>query len=748
MQVLNENSFLTDAVLEIDAISFVYNFDGLKSSIDSTFSINQQGIGTPLYFKIAFLSDKTELPNFDNSKEYYVNDYLMGDQVNVKIETNITVENVYAYLILYNKERALAKYEKTFYQGLVVSSNIVSNNFADLRISNSISLSNFIQTEKDYILQNTLANQKDKYNKSYISNLFYILKKNKNVVVFFGVDQEGYFKDNNFISFLNKDQDFNNYLIENDFIKYVKAYVYNSKDKTYFEVQQPGINGLENLFGTFYQGNFTLSGDQFKKENFSFNVEIGMIDATTEYASESLIPKLEQERKFLSSLRTDLVPFVKIQRNKIVKTLDGLSGIITSNFTNTQDKLFLYNNSSFIAVNESLKNYLTSINKQLTDLIEKNVDYEKRNSSKLTTIQRNFEKTIDVRDAERAVEVVSFDEQEGSINTISVEKYSERANLEIQKYFEEGGSEIQTKSGLQTPNLQSLALSYLSAESYYVKDKKVLSNDKNVFYDFSYDDFLNYVKAINEIIANDINYDIRLSIADEPERVTIKEYQTEQTSKQLTFNLNSLIVTQIPNLKTEMDREEYLQGDSNVVKTFEIPSNLTTDLCVDNISPSDITNNGSRQIQISPQNFLGNNLFAFTIFNKIEPFYLKNFYEFYRAYEQVELDINTLPIQSLFLYRYYRNELSSPSFLNKQELYKSFVVYGIIYFMFKTLFRVTILLPSENDYVILTEEILNSLDPGQKYMCQMDYYDNHRLGVKTPKLLQTSIYNRYFILEA
>jgi hypothetical protein len=169
---------------------------------------------------------------------------------------------------------------------------------------------------------------------------------------------------------------------------------------------------------------------------------------------------------------------------------------------------------------------------------------------------------------------------------------------------------------------------------------------------------------------------------------------------------------------------------------------------VDNVSPSDQRNNGSRQSEVSPANFLGNNLVAFTVFNRLEPFFLKRFYEFYRTYEQAELDIDALPIQSLFLYKYYRNKLSDPAFLDKKELYKSFVVYGIIYFMFKSLFKVTILLPEQNDYVLLTDEVLSGLPAGEKYLCQIDHYTSESLGIKTPELLQTSIYNRYFILEA
>lgn len=750
MNVLNENTFLSDATLNVEATSFEYKFDGVKSFIDSTFSVEEEGIGTPLYFKVVFLSSITESPNFEEAKEYSLDDYLTDGQINLQVQTDIPVGNVYVYITFYNKEELLlSKYQKTFNQSLVENNNITTNNFADLRIVNSNAVSTSVQTQKEMLYQQSLEGQKDKYNQSYISDLFYILKKNKNVVVFFGVDQEGYFKDNNFLPFLNEDQDFNNYLSDNNFIKQVNTYVYNSEDKMSFNVEQPGITGLENVFGTLYQGNFTLFGNEFKKENFSFNIEVGMIDGVTEYASTSLIPKLEEERTFITSLRTDLVPFISVERDKIVKTLDGLNGIISSNSDDLKDRLFIYNNSDTIAVNSALKEYLNNVNKQITDLVNQTTDYEKRSNSKIITLQRDYDKTIDVKDAERAVDVITFNEQQSSINSIDISAYRERAGLEIQKYFNEDvGPEVDTKSGTQTADLESLALSYLSAESYYVRDKKVLSNDKNVFYDFSYDDLLQYVKAMDEIIANDIRYDLKLSLADNLEKVTESEFYTEQKSEQLTFHLNSLVVSQVPNLKTEADREAYLQSTSNIIKTFEIPATLRTDLCVDNVSPSDQRNNGSRQSEVNPTNFLGNNLFAFTIFNRLEPFFLKRFYEFYRIYEQAELNIDTLPIQSLFLYKYYRNELNNPEFLSKDELYKSFVVYGIIYFMFKSLFKVTILLPEQNDYVLLTDEVLSGLEAGEKYMCQIDYYTNESLGIKTPELLQTSIYNRYFILEA
>ena len=230
MNVLNQNTFLSDATLEVEATSFQYELDGIQTFISSTFSVQEAGIGTPLYFKVVFLPSVTESPDFQEAKEYHLEDYLVDGQIDIKIKTDIPVSSVYAYITFYNKEQLLlSKYQKTFYQGLVIGNNVATNNFADLRIASSNAVSTSVQSQKEILYQQSLEGQKDEYNQSYISDLFYILKKNKNVVVFFGVDQEGYFKDNNFLSFLNEDQDFNNYLSENNFIRQINTYVYNKR---------------------------------------------------------------------------------------------------------------------------------------------------------------------------------------------------------------------------------------------------------------------------------------------------------------------------------------------------------------------------------------------------------------------------------------------------------------------------------------------------------------------------------------
>jgi len=750
MEVINEINYTTNSTLEVNAVSFEYQFDGLKSYIDSKFTLNKEGLSSDLYFKVLFLQNRQQDPDFSSAKEYYLGEYEVDKQINVSIDTDISVNNIYVYLKIYNKTSFfLQKYEKTFAQNLVAGSNIITNSFIDLRIQNSNAVIESLSTQKERLYQQSLEQQRDVYKQSYLSNLFYMLKPNKNVVLFFGVDQENYFKDNNFLPFLSNDSDFNNYLANNDFIRQTNSFLYNSQSKTILNIEQPGIDGLEKVFGTFYQGSFTLSGNEFKKENFGLDVEIRMIDGVTEYASDVLLPALEKENNFLTTIKTENNTIVGVARQNILKTLDSLQGLVSVTADQIDDKLLIYQNSQNITINDALKRFLIKINEQISDLIKEAVDYKKARSSKIVTLKRDYGQIINVKDSERATKIIDFNESEESINSINIPEYRQRADLEAQKYFNNDiNSSVTTKSGEQAGDLNSLSLSYLSAISCYVRDEEVLINDKNVFYDFSYDDLLKYITAIDSIIANDINYDIKLSTTNGLEKVTMDEFLTEQRSEQLTTILNSLTVTQVPRLRTEKERRDVLDSLSNVIKTFEIPTALRTDVCVDNISVSDPRNSTTKIIDVSPETFLGNNLLSFTIFNQLEPFYKKRFYDFYRVYESEELDINTLPVQSLFLCKYYRDQLTNPNFLNKTELYRNFVVYGIIYFMFKSLFKISILIPEENKFMTLTEEVLSSLSAGEKYVCEIDYYTNERLGIKTPEMLQTSIYNRYFILEA
>ena len=290
-------------------------------------------------------------------------------------------------------------------------------------------------------------------------------------------------------------------------------------------------------------------------------------------------------------------------------------------------------------------------------------------------------------------------------------------------------------------------MGYLSAISYIVNNSLTLNNDKGVAYDFSTDDFLEYISAIDTIVSEKINFDFKISKTPTLERVTKTEFKVEQKSEQVSSILNSLTVVTIPELNTADERRKFLSSKANIVKTFEIPSPLRTDLCVDNVVQSDPNNKNVSQNFVTSKKFIGNNILAFSVITNLRNFTDKSFYEFYRYLQNNDIDPNTTPIQTIFLKKYYDGEIPKLEYLNEEDLYKNFVVYGLIYFLFKSIFKVMVYIPSSEEFVVLSDEVLSQLNEGQSYLCLVDNYTDTKAGVTTPEMLRTSIYNRYFVLE-
>tara|TARA_R100001509_G_C4778447_1_gene185520 strand:- start:473 stop:679 length:207 start_codon:yes stop_codon:yes gene_type:complete len=68
--------------------------------------------------------------------------------------------------------------------------------------------------------------------------------------------------------------------------------------------------------------------------------------------------------------------------------------------------------------------------------------------------------------------------------------------------------------------------------------------------------------------------------------------------------------------------------------------------------------------------------------------------------------------------------------------------------MFKNLVKVKIYLADQDGFVDLSEEILSTLDLDRDYLCRMELYEDSQLGIQTPNLFKTSIYNKHFVLTA
>tara|TARA_R100001594_G_scaffold25879_2_gene50462 strand:- start:4065 stop:6314 length:2250 start_codon:yes stop_codon:yes gene_type:complete len=749
MQVLKEITF-SDSSLEVNSLSYTYRQD-LEAIIDSIFLVDSSSSLSLQNLKVKVLFSNIELedPDFSLSEENYVLDFLANNRLSLSISNNLTVKNLFVYLYFYDLTGSpFTSYEKVFFEELILEGQVISGNFVDLRLENSNSLIQTVLDQKQVLSSEYKSLQSDLFKQQFISDLFYNIKQNSQVNLFFGIDQEGYFKKENFIPFLDEDVDFISYLKENNFITSIEGYVYNSKD--YFKIDtNPLTTDLKYLFGDMYQANFQTLGDLHRTENYGYKTTCRLKNATVEYSVNELLPALKQEADLLLSLRLTDNVFTYLFKEQIKKTLDSLKGIVLQSTQDLGDTFTIFDSSEQILLDNRMVKFLLLMNKNAIEIITKNIEIKRLSSSNLVTLSKDYGQIIDLKNIKNATEVHGFGVGNLSLVSVTLDQYRDRASQELEKYFDSPSTTIENKSGEQEVDLTSLSYGYLTGLGNIVNSKNVLNNNKSVNFNFSYDDYLEYISAIDKIVSQKINYDFKISNSLDLEGVTTQEFIVEQQSEQISSILNSLTAIVVPNLKEEKDREEFLKQKENIIKTFEIPSVLRTDLCVDNVIQSDPNNDSLTKRKADPSTFIGNNVFAFSVITNLQKFTDKNFYEFYRFLETNDLDPQTTPLQTIFLKKYYSGEFEEKyEFLNKNNLYKNFVVYGLIYFMFKNLFKIMIYLPEERDYVVIDRNVLEGLESGQNYLCFVDTYTSERTGVKTPERLQTSIYNRYFVIEA
>ena len=469
-----------------------------------------------LKVKILFSNTKLETPDFSSAEENYVLDFLVDDILSITIPNKLSINNLYVYLYFYDLTGSFfTSYEKIFFQELISNGQVVASNFIDLRIENSNSVVQEVLDEKQILEQAYMNVQQDLFKQQFISDLFYSVQHNNQVNLFFGVDQEGYFKKNNFISFLDQDPDFNSYLSNNNFITSIESYIYNSRD--HYRVEPESISvGLKYLFGDMYQTNFQVTGELYKTENYGYNTTCRLKNAIVEYCINELLPILKEESDFLLSLKLSNNAYEYIQREQVAKTIDILKSILLENSSDLGDIFTIYDSSEQLLVNSDLVNFILLVNKNIIEIITKNLNSERLTSSDVITLSKDFGKTIDLKDIKIATEVHGFGVGINSLTTVTLAQYAERANKELTKYFNSPNTILIGKSGPVEVDLVSLSYGYLTGLTNTVNKKQALDNTKSVNFDFSYDDYLDYVSAIDKIVSQKINYDFK--IANQPDR--------------------------------------------------------------------------------------------------------------------------------------------------------------------------------------------------------------------------------------
>jgi len=766
MKVIQENNFTPD---DFQVASLFYKFyEGETSFISARFAIagleelSFQEEGSPLpsilqelKVKVLFSALEIEEPSFDDISEFSIPAHLKGTRLSLKIPfAQQLTKEFYVYLKFYNQEGEFAtSYQKIFSEQILSDGRTITENFVDLRLADTKEQTFINETAQQYDNKVAADQQKERFDYHYISNLFHSFGANHSVNCFFGVDQKQYFIDNNSIDFLKIDPKFEGYLANNNFILEAKSFLYNPETETSHIVPTTVSDyKLEEVFGTLYEASFQLLDNFNHSKKVKLRVNCVLKDAITQYIIEELNPKLKEEFQLLNTPHFLQQTFVTFPKNSIEKTLEMAKAIYTDQFGDVGDKFLIFDNNTEITVDNDLANILITINQHVYKTINttiENKDPAVHFFDTTVSLQRNYEEAIDFSKIGNGAEVLFSESilEAPTLPSLTTEELLERGRKEVQKYFEDATVESYVRPDGEEVPVDLVGNSFLgmSANYYLLNQEVILDNNKAPNNRFDYDAFLKYIEAIDKIISNNIGYDLKVHPGGKLESVTPQEYVTERASESLTGLLNSLTITQIPELKDERERRDYLSSLTNIVKTFEIPSTLRTDLCVNN---SEVPMDGFiPQVTITPKSFIGNNVLAFSVMSNVESFSNKNFYDFYKSYIRKDINLSSLPIQALYLYNYYNRNEESPAFLNKDELLRQFVVYGAIYFMFKSLFCIKIFIPEQNRFVKLNGEVLESLKNDSDYLCRIDQYNKSELGMEVPELLRTSIYNRYFVLQ-
>lgn len=201
------------------------------------------------------------------------------------------------------------------------------------------------------------------------------------------------------------------------------------------------------------------------------------------------------------------------------------------------------------------------------------------------------------------------------------------------------------------------------------------------------------------------------------------------------------------NFRVALTANSALAIKDNIVKTFQVPTTLTTNLCDGPIRLDIPENEALTKRTVNKESFIGNSLIAYALLNRVKALHNNDFYEPYYAIEEAA-NQQDLPIQAQFLSSFYSTNTGDeqPAYLRRENLLNQITNFGLIYHNFKSVFCVKVYSEEDSSFVVLDYDKLTSLEENTNHLCLIDTYKNASYGIETPELLRTSIYNRYFIL--
>tara|TARA_R110002012_G_scaffold310228_1_gene518326 strand:+ start:16668 stop:18923 length:2256 start_codon:yes stop_codon:yes gene_type:complete len=746
---ISENFFAINNDVGVNSNSYeLYSNNGYKKIITS-FNLNSiQNLDLLLNLSVSFgfsLINQDDF-NFEQKNTYHLRDVydVRTNTLNIEVALeNDSVSDLFAYVRIFDEEDPENIYDKSYKEQVIDKNTLIVSNFVDYSLKDNSSLISAFKSP--FQLQEELfeKNYNENQNYSYTSNLFHFFRNGNQVNCFFGIDTVSYVKDNNPVRFLNNDNDFNNYIKSNNPVEDIEGYVYADKQHVFVTTTEVGVD-LQDDLGRVYGFTFDLPKEFERSNLYGYEAQISFRDIVVQFLNNELLPNLRTENKFLRELEIEQ-QFTTINTAKLTKTLSTYAAYLTTVADNASQVMALFLTSPNLVLNDKLRNILLTINQTVSDVLLKALKAKNIPSTLATTMTKDFGSVIDPSRVDYGVEVLGTATIAGLIDSYSLGAIVERSQQELQKFFEGFSTNVDVSG--EKINIASQSSTAFSSIGLFIDGKQELDNQKSPNDEFSYDESLNYLNTINKIVNKNIQKDPIIYPAKSIIALSDAEVATEDRTIQNNGTLNSLTVTQSENLRKERLTNNLLTIRDNIIKTFEVPSTLRTDLCAQEPTITQRSEGTTIRRNISSENFVGNSLISFGVLNKIKSLKENDFYEPYlKILRTTAEDIRSAPIQASYLFNYYSQNREEPSFLRTENLLGEITSFGVNYHNFKSLFSIKIYLSDEREFVSLDGSVLNSLSADRNYLCVIDHYRNINYGMETPELLKTSIYNKYFIL--
>lgn len=735
---ITQEDFFINNNLTIDSLSYeLVSKQGFKSLICrlllANFDSKELLEDDKVSFAALYGTDIDPEVQFEENNTYRLIDIDTETDAGIVLTAEINLQDSFDNLSLYVKifdDTDEDSYSKLFVEELVQRDLVSVGNFVDYSISETTSfLSNYktpYELQQEFFKKN--FNRDNGY--SYLTDLFYHFNSSNIVTGLFGVDSKSYILDNNPVEFLNEDTFFNDYLSFTEPVQGATGYIYGEQESIFANPLQLQTD-LEDSLGKAFSFSFETPKDFIRSNKYGYTTTIAFRDLVTEYINDVLLPNFRKEERLLSELVIEPGTIRQLDSSLISYTINTYQSYLAQNVDNTKD-IFKFYNGSQININDQVRKILLDISRNIYKVVLDSLEAKNLLSDRENSITKDFGKNIDISNIDYGVNVL--DPKESNLAVFSREELSTRGIQESEKY---------TKPE-ETPEQY---FGYLTSLNLVIEGREALDNRNSVYDSFSYDQTLKYLNTINEIINKNIDKQAIIYPTKQISGLSKQEVDTEDRTEQNNLTLNSLNIVRNVNFRTAREANRSLAIRDNIIKTFQVPTTLTSNICNPVLPLNSPENNSLLRKRVDRETFVGNSLITFALLNKIKSIKNNDFYEpYFRIEQNPDADTDGLPIQAQFLSTFYTEGEAEPRYLQKENVLNEITNFGVIYHNFKSVFCVKVFLVEENDFVVLDNDTLESLETDKNYLCAIEYYKNEEYGIETPELLRTSIYNRYFIL--